>query len=138
MVFSNGATLATGFNGDLGSLLVGPTPYQAGGSVYNLGDVNYGVWGNGTGGGTHGSTNLYGTGLDQSGVALDQQVTLYGVTGNNSPGKLQSYVLGSNLTLSSAGVLSVSSVPLPAAVWLFGSGLLGLIGVGRRKAAAAV
>jgi hypothetical protein len=26
-----------------------------------------------------------------------------------------------------------SSVPLPAAAWLFGSGLLGLIGVARRK-----
>lgn len=30
---------------------------------------------------------------------------------------------------------AVSSVPVPAAVWLFGSGLLGLIGVARRKAA---
>jgi hypothetical protein len=27
----------------------------------------------------------------------------------------------------------VSSVPVPAAVWLFGSGLLGLVGVARRK-----
>lgn len=30
---------------------------------------------------------------------------------------------------------SVSAVPVPAAAWLFGSGLLGLIGVARRKAA---
>lgn len=30
---------------------------------------------------------------------------------------------------------AVSTVPAPAAVWLFGSGLLGLIGVARRKAA---
>ena len=29
---------------------------------------------------------------------------------------------------------AVSSVPVPAAAWLFGSGLLGLIGVARRKA----
>jgi hypothetical protein len=29
----------------------------------------------------------------------------------------------------------VAAVPLPAAVWLFGSGLLGLIGMARRKAA---
>ena len=29
---------------------------------------------------------------------------------------------------------TVSTVPVPAAVWLFGSGLLGLIGVARRKA----
>ena len=31
--------------------------------------------------------------------------------------------------------LNVSAVPIPAAVWLFGSGLLGLIGVARRKKA---
>jgi len=32
--------------------------------------------------------------------------------------------------------LEVSSVPVPAAVWLFGSGIVGLIGIGRRKKAA--
>ena len=37
-----------------------------------------------------------------------------------------------NVTIST----DVSAVPVPAAVWLFGSGLLGLIGVARRKAAA--
>ena len=31
-------------------------------------------------------------------------------------------------------VISTSAVPVPAAVWLFGSGLIGLIGVARRKA----
>ena len=31
---------------------------------------------------------------------------------------------------------SVSTVPIPAAAWLFGSGLIGLIGVARRKARA--
>ena len=30
---------------------------------------------------------------------------------------------------------SISAVPVPAAVWLFGSGLLGLIGIARRKSA---
>ncbi len=34
---------------------------------------------------------------------------------------------------NSMHVTSVSSVPVPAAAWLFGSGLLGLIGVARRK-----
>jgi hypothetical protein len=29
--------------------------------------------------------------------------------------------------------MTPSAVPVPAAVWLFGSGLLGLIGVARRK-----
>ena len=38
----------------------------------------------------------------------------------------------------SAGIdnIVVSSVPLPAAVWLFGSGLLGLIGIAKSKKAA--
>lgn len=38
---------------------------------------------------------------------------------------------------SSANLISVSvtAVPIPAAAWLLGSGLLGLIGVARRKAA---
>ncbi len=45
-------------------------------------------------------------------------------------------------TLSATGDLvyavpGVSAVPLPAAVWLLGSGLLGLAGVGRRKMRAA-
>ena len=30
-------------------------------------------------------------------------------------------------------ILSVSAVPVPAAVWLFGSGLIGLIGFAKRK-----
>jgi len=29
--------------------------------------------------------------------------------------------------------MSVTTVPVPAAIWLFGSGLIGLIGLGRRK-----
>ena len=31
------------------------------------------------------------------------------------------------------GTIGTSAVPVPAAVWLFGSGLLGLVGVARRK-----
>jgi hypothetical protein len=30
-------------------------------------------------------------------------------------------------------LVGVSAIPVPAAAWLFGSGLLGLIGVARRK-----
>ena len=39
---------------------------------------------------------------------------------------------GSNPTFNG----TVSAVPVPAAVWLFGSGLLGLVGVARRRKAA--
>jgi hypothetical protein len=33
---------------------------------------------------------------------------------------------------SSSGI-ALTSVPIPAAAWLFGSGLLGLVGIARRK-----
>ncbi len=35
--------------------------------------------------------------------------------------------------ITSEMTMVVSSVPLPAAVWLFGSGLIGLLGIARRK-----
>jgi hypothetical protein len=41
----------------------------------------------------------------------------------------------SNHSLGVYLVRNVSAVPIPAAVWLFGSGLLGLIGIARRKKA---
>jgi hypothetical protein len=74
---------------------------------------------------------------DELGVSGAQ--SLYGVTGdgtNSNAGKLQIYLLG-QLELTSTGTLEnvPSPVPVPAALWLFGSGLLGLAGVGRRKAA---
>ncbi len=40
---------------------------------------------------------------------------------------------GASLTSGSGHLYPTSAVPVPAAVWLFGSGLLGLIGVARRK-----
>ncbi len=30
-------------------------------------------------------------------------------------------------------IIKLSAVPIPAAIWLFGSGLIGLIGIARRK-----
>lgn len=45
------------------------------------------------------------------------------------------YVLSANPTGSSYSIsINATVVPVPAAVWLFGSGLLGLVGVARRKA----
>jgi hypothetical protein len=73
--------------------------------------------------------------------ALGTTVNLFGLTGNGSTGAVQSYILGTaslgtNGTLTLAGNTPPPPVPLPAAVWLFGSGLLGLVGVSRRRKAA--
>jgi hypothetical protein len=89
-------------------------------------------------GGGGGSTDLFGMESNQAGIALGVTNTLYGLTGNGNPGQLQSYILGTDITVAADGTLKVGgpTVPLPAAVWLFGSGLLGLFGVGRRRAAA--
>lgn len=66
-------------------------------------------------------------------------IQLFGFTGNSNASTLQSYILGT-ATLLANGTLQIitpSAVPLPAAVWLFGSGLLGLFGVSRRRTAVA-
>ena len=50
------------------------------------------------------------------------------------------YALENNISAydfrtTEVGTLTASPVPVPAAVWLFGSGLLGLVGIARRKKA---
>ncbi len=42
---------------------------------------------------------------------------------------------GSALTLDGTSNAIINAVPVPAAVWLFGSGVIGLLGVARRKSA---
>jgi hypothetical protein len=54
------------------------------------------------------------------------------MTGQAQPGDTSNTDLGYFVTIS---VESVSAVPVPAAAWLFGSGLLGLVGVARLKKA---
>ena len=130
--------IGAGIEGDLTYL---KASYTAGGKSYSWVDgSNIGnVWGAGVGG-TGGSTDLFGQEFDQAGIALGTTNTLYGLTGNGNPGQVQSYILGTDITVTADGTLKVGggtpTVPLPAAVWLFGSGLLGLFGVGRRRAAA--
>ncbi len=48
-------------------------------------------------------------------------------------------VKGSGGPGSYAGTLELAAVPIPGAAWLFGSGVLGLLGIGytRRRQAAA-
>ena len=86
-------------------------------------DARYGFW-----------TNMDFSSLGNSAIQL------FGFTGNGNTGRLQSYILGT-ATLGTNGNLMIkgnsAATPLPAAVWLLGSGLLGLFGVSRRRAVAA-
>ncbi|BCO30048.1 hypothetical protein TspCOW1_01510 [Thiohalobacter sp. COW1] len=80
-----------------------------------------------------GETNVYGNGL-VNGVSLgDSYDFLYSQVGffaGTKNGQLGSWNLATNGTLSYD---AVSAVPVPAAVWLFGSGLIGLVGIARRR-----
>lgn len=115
--------------------------YTAGGTTYVLstGSIVGAAWGYSQSGSGPGSTNEYGNGPDQANIGLGTGETLYGVTGNGGTAQVQSYILGT-ITLADNGTLTLGSgsspVPLPAAVWLLGSGLLGLAGVGRRRRSA--
>jgi hypothetical protein len=80
---------------------------------------------------------LYGTGVNQPNV-FGSPSQLYGLTPNGSGGGVSvAFDLGTlafdGTTLSFTGNSGNSAVPLPAAAWLFGSGLLGLLGIGRRR-----
>jgi hypothetical protein len=80
------------------------------------------------------------TGINDYQVPGGAAQVLYALTGNGTTGTVQSYIVG-GASLSSSGQLvltanSTTAVPVPPAVWLFGSGLLGLVGVSRRRKAA--
>ena len=51
--------------------------------------------------------------------------------GNLTGGSLVGYFTGTHLDSAELGPVTV--VPVPAAVWLFGSGLIGLMGMACRK-----
>lgn len=95
---------------------------SAAGAVSSGAEQRYGFW----------------TNLDWSPLG-STAVQLFGFTGNGNTGRAQSYILGS-ATVGTDGTVTIagnSTVPLPAAVWLLGSGLLGLFGVARRRTVAA-
>jgi hypothetical protein len=91
----------------------------------------------GSSGTSDASLNLYGTGAVQ-GATLGSTSSLYGLTSDGTSADL-AYLLGTfsfnGTTLTFTG--ESTAVPIPAAAWLFGSGLLGLLGISRRRRDAA-
>jgi hypothetical protein len=87
------------------------------------------------------ASNWYSNGPTNLVNGVGTSAKLYSVTAvsSTSTNLVGTSVLG-NVTLSAAGLVfstATAPVPLPAAIWLLGSGLLGLFGIGRRKAIAA-
>ncbi len=113
----------------------------ANGILETLGYVNSGAaqsingWGNSVGHGAFDTslTNTYETGVTGTATAGHIDLTL----SNLANGWYVVFIGGTNHTQSSHNInLTVSQVPAPAAVYLFGSALVGLISVGRKRNAA--
>lgn len=74
--------------------------------------------------------NLYEAGITGSVGAGFASLTL----SNLAAGWYTIFVSGANASLTGSQIdVSVSAVPVPGAVWLFGSALVGLVGASRRK-----
>jgi hypothetical protein len=102
---------------------------------------------NGTTNGIFGtSLSANGTNLSTEGIGYTESGTAIGTTAYNlfgfsstgsAGGQGLIFQLGTasfdGTTLAFTGNAGSTAVPLPAAAWLFGSGLLGLLGIGRRR-----
>lgn len=101
-------------------------------TVGNIGYYNTAAWNNTLGTSVIQASADVGTSIDFWHIAYDLQAAYdLGVDRNLA-------ILMGSWTLGTDGMLTyapVNAVPVPAAAWLFASGLLGLVGVARRKQA---
>jgi hypothetical protein len=121
-----GSVFATDLGTDIKGINAGPALDTFGGQTPGY---------MGSSGTVNASLNLYGTGVVQGSTSLGSTLSLYGLTGNGSAsGQTLAYLLGSvTFTGTALTFTPITSVPIPAAGWLFGSGLLGLLGISRRR-----
>jgi hypothetical protein len=87
-----------------------------------------------TGGGTFFSIDV--TSVDSSLYSGTDFQALPPTLGGNNFGRFRVVLRDTDGTLlfdATGSLVSLTAVPLPSAVWLFGSGLLGLIGVAKKK-----
>jgi hypothetical protein len=105
------------------------TSLDAATATFDFTAVNFAIPAPGTGGVEFSFADLLFTALAPPG-------TLLGV-GLGSGGDWQdgNFLPVTNVTYQGATVTVVNPVPVPGAVWLLGSGLLGLVGIARRRGA---
>jgi len=91
---------------------------------YNPDNIKWILFGNGFEGGTATGRTDLGTAIPTFSILFPESVNL----------ELQRAVVAGNNKSSAGLVLSATSpVPVPAAAWLFGSAIIGLAGVGRKR-----
>ena len=146
------------FSGDVGATLTATTfdidatafTIITGGGPIDISDLSFALSSVGSYDGSLGSFvgiftvsggALSGTLTDLSVISLGGSDIQFGGDVTYTGGSLAGSLIGGRIegTLSGSGVAAelgpISIVPIPTALWLFGSGLLGLVGMARRKEA---
>ena len=112
-------------------IINGITQSQSFANVYDASNVRQVVNGVVSNGETYNNVQLQVAEVDLDDFGIDAG----GVLGGNALDVALNQSTGNSVAVSLAlvGATNFSVVPVPAAVWLFGSGLIGLVGVARRK-----
>lgn len=131
----NGELVANGYNDLLsGTYLVNPILYDEYAAA-----LHTTVWTGSDGFGYRDNPNALGNSTDSFYIAYGESdvKTYFWLNFDSSyESYLRSlYAISEELVVTSSYTAASSNVPIPATVWLFGSGLLGMIGIARRKKA---
>lgn len=120
-----GTTVGFGTGGAIvnGSFDYGVDPFASVENVFQIGDWQFDV-----------STLVVASDSTIDKLKLSGTGLLTGIGNNNGYNPTAAtWTLSAN-SVGSSYSMSLTAVPVPAAVWLFGTGLIGLVGVARRKA----